>query len=199
MSNLQDHWSSLSERIVTFLRERDDPKLWESAINLIFTDASYLACHATTRKAIVAEIGCCSHWLRPHQTRWTADGGFAWPSGYGGFGYSRTGAPEFDWSICAVWSPSASTWQPVEEAPRPSSRKDEPLTFTVVIPARTMQHRQAAIPTTWMPGSPVIPNRPCGEIYGFRLIKRQWQCTATSDGGRRHYEMAADNANRPAK
>ncbi|MCH8044873.1 MAG: hypothetical protein IID44_14265 [Planctomycetes bacterium] len=197
MTTLQDHWSTLSQPVVALLDDGDDTTLWEAALNLILSEASFLARHAITQPAIVATIGRCSHWLRPHQARWTADGGFAWPSGYGGVGYSRTGAPEFDWSISAAWNSSADNWQPIASDSRELHGKNKLLTFRVTIPAHTIQHRQAAIPTEWMPGSPVIPKRPCRQIYGFRQIEGSWQCTATSDGGRQHYEQASNRAHQP--
>jgi hypothetical protein len=37
------------------------------------------------RRIRYAEIGYCHRWISPHQTPWSADGGFAWP-----FGYNKT-------------------------------------------------------------------------------------------------------------
>lgn len=55
------------------LKERlsadDDPVLWEQVVG--------------GGSPLYAEVGGCSHWLRPHQTLWTAAGGFAWRVGFG--------------------------------------------------------------------------------------------------------------------
>ena len=107
-------WTQFEPDISRYLSEEDDPALWEAAVNLIFHEASFLSRCASNTSTVSATIGCCSHWLRPHQTRWTADGGFAWPSGYGGHGYSRTGQPEHDWSIQLYWNPVEQMWAPTE-------------------------------------------------------------------------------------
>ena len=52
------------------LDEEDDPELWRVALR-------YILAEIEPGPGISIEVGRCSHWLRPHQTRWTADGGFA--------------------------------------------------------------------------------------------------------------------------
>src|SRR5215468_10060213 len=79
------------------LSAEDDPALWEQVLKVLADDASTLdiAC-----SPLYLEIGRCSHWLRPHQTRWTAAGGFAYPIGYGdGEGVGRVGLPRLDWRV----------------------------------------------------------------------------------------------------
>ncbi len=51
------------------------------------------------KRADWIHLGACSHWLRPHQTRWGADGGFAYPAGYDQRADGRQGLPQFDWSV----------------------------------------------------------------------------------------------------
>ena len=58
------------------LSAEDDPALWEQVLKELAEDASILE-HVTDGSQLYAEVGVCSHWLRPHQTRWTAAGGFA--------------------------------------------------------------------------------------------------------------------------
>ena len=184
-----DTWPQFEHAILPLLCEDDDPSLWEVAINFIFHEAAFLARCAPDSTLISATVGCCSHWLRPHQTRWTADGGFAWPSGYGGHGNSRVGRPEHDWSTEFQWNPIDETWLPTESDPIVLER----ISMRVTIPARTSRHDQAAIPVTWVNGTPVLPQEPVFQIYGFRKQSRQWKCTATNESGAKHYELAAEH------
>jgi hypothetical protein len=188
--NKLETWPQIETDISQHLCEDDDPTLWESAVNLIFHEASFLARCASDTTSIAAIIGCCSHWLRPHQTRWTADGGFAWPSGYGGHGYSRTGQPQHDWSIVFHWNPIDQIW--VNDEPEMIAL--ERFAFRVTVPARTSRHNQAAIPATWANGTPVLPQKPIYQIYGFRKQSDQWNCTATNESGGKHYELAAKHS-----
>ncbi|MCP4494500.1 MAG: hypothetical protein GY820_45455 [Gammaproteobacteria bacterium] len=192
--NELDTWSQFEHIISHNFCEEDDPTLWQAAINLIFHEASFLARCAADSTSITAVIGCCSHWLRPHQTRWTADGGFAWPSGYGGRSYSRTGRPEHDWSTEFHWDPIGQIWS----ASKPDIIALERLVIRITVPARTSLHSQAAIPATWSKGTPVLPQKPIYQIYGFRKQSNQWNCTATNETGAKHYELAAEhNKNKP--
>src|SRR5258708_3339750 len=74
---------------------------------------SYILAEVEAGPAVLVEVGRCSHWLRPHQTRWTADGGFPHPTGYGSGrgGHSLSGLPQFDWSVVLEWS--GSEWEVV--------------------------------------------------------------------------------------
>jgi len=83
----------------------DDRELWESVLRVVAEDASVLLVN-DLRSKLYATIGACSHWLRPHQSRWTAAGGFALPVGYGdGEGFLR-GLPNLDWSILLQFDPA---------------------------------------------------------------------------------------------
>src|SRR5205085_4593730 len=81
------------------LSSDDDPELWAVVLDTILADL-------TPEPGMAVEVGRCSHWLRSHQTRWTADGGFAAPVGYGSGtgGYSCKALPQFDWSVVLKWS-----------------------------------------------------------------------------------------------
>ena len=85
-----------------FLDEDDDAELWRVALNHILVEVD-------KKPGILIHVGRCSHWLRPHQSRWTADGGFAWPTGYGSGsgGYSFSALPQFNWSLDLEWTGSA--------------------------------------------------------------------------------------------
>jgi hypothetical protein len=139
----------------------DDPEFWRVALG-------YILAEATARPDVLAEVGRRSHWLRPHQSRWTADGGFAWPSGYGsgsGGWYFPLALPQFDWSV--VLGGSGSEWAVVQ---RRSVRTD----VRIAIPSRTRRHRQAAIHTLWHLGreKELV-------FYGFRRRDEGWACTAS--------------------
>lgn len=92
-----DLYSQFSPGIADHLRDADDAGLWSTAVGEVMTDATFLCRHRTVRTPIYARVGCCSHWLSPHNNgSWFRDGRFAWPSGYGGSGWSIRGLPEFD-------------------------------------------------------------------------------------------------------
>ena len=174
MSNI---WKTVEATLTTQLDQEDDRALWETVLRVVFEDTEALAQQATAGTPVIAEIGRCSHWLRPHQTRWVADGGFAWPSGYGGFGYSRFGLPEFDWSILARWSSVDRRWESQVDQSAISDRK---LNFRIAIPSRTAQRDQAAVHTIWKPGPPQHPRKELVQLYGFRRLENSWEQTAYS-------------------
>jgi hypothetical protein len=137
----------MTDRLQTYvalpiaLRERlsadDDPALWEQVLKVLAEDSSILEA-VTDGSQLYAEVGVCSHWLRPHQTRWTAAGGFAWPVGYGGTGFSRTGLPLFDWSVRLQLNPAPIGWVIPEKLPTKRS-----ISIRVAVPSRTTRHRQS--------------------------------------------------------
>ncbi len=88
--------AELEARVKPFT-EDDDLEFWRVCLSILMRDAEYaIGDHAGGREFYI-HVGACSHWRRPHQTRWTADGGFAWPSGYNGTRWSRTGLPQRYW------------------------------------------------------------------------------------------------------
>jgi len=191
VNNENPFWSQHANSVTPLLTKGDDFDLWESSLDLIFKEASFLAQHATRTTQITGILGCCSRWRRPHQTRWTANGGFAWPSGYRGTRYSLTGLPEHDWSTQFYWDTKHQSW--LTEKPQSAASKQYFVRITV--PARTARHNQAAIPVSWPNGTPMLPQEPLHQIYGFRKLGDRWQCTATTKTGARHYEMAAQHSN----
>jgi hypothetical protein len=171
--------------ITPHLSEEDDPALWAAVVNAVYTDANALCRSLASCGRILTRLGLCSHWLRPHQTRWTADGGFAWPTGYDGPQFSRTGLPEFDWFVPLVWCPEPGSWALANGDPAADQ-----LLFRVAVPARSRRHRQAAVHTLWQPGSPTRPREPLVQFYGFRE-RSGWLCTAYR-GPAEVYELAAE-------
>ncbi len=74
------------QSIFAHLLPDDDREFWSTVTNFILHQVKSEVEEATPSVEVYAQIGACSHWLRPHQTRWSAAGGFAHPSGYGGSG-----------------------------------------------------------------------------------------------------------------
>src|SRR5690348_6387678 len=126
--NVSTATTPVMQLLLDRLDDEDDPALWAVALDHILAELE-------KKPETTVEIGRCSHWLRPHQTRWTADGGFAWPSGYGGHGYSRLGLPLFDWSVVVQWS--GEQWVSPLKQPRA-------IGLRITIPSRTTRHSQAA-------------------------------------------------------
>jgi hypothetical protein len=147
------------------LRADDDSAFWENAVPVIVEDFFE---HIDDGLPCFLELGVCSHWLRPHQTRWTAVGGFAWPSGYqGGSGHNLRGLPEFDWSI--LFRIEAGTLMRVEKY----SGKRRFVT-RVAVPARTARHQQAVLHVVRYPKKEVV-------FLGFRRAEQGWRLVATAE------------------
>ena len=159
------------------LKERlsgeDDPALWEQVLKVLAEDASIVE-PVTDTSQLYAEVGVCSHWLRPHQTRWTAAGGFAWPVGYGSTRFSRTGLPLFDWSVRLQFNPAPIAWVIPEKLPTKRF-----ISVRVAIPSRTTRHRQAAVHTLWPPRT-LDAKRERTVFYGFRNLNGVWELKACS-------------------
>ncbi len=144
------------------LQTDDDPELWQVVLCTILKDDEFPI-------GFRMEVGSCSHWLRPHQSRWTAAGGFAWPTGYGSGsgGYSLVGTPQYDWSLLLGWN--GASW----EATKRDSKK---VSLRIAIPSRTKLHQQAAVNTIW-----AIGREKQLRFYGFRKLEHEWSCVAVSD------------------
>src|SRR5579872_1882210 len=139
----------------------DDPTLWSAALSVVTDDFLQRYKQDSKNRNWGMVVGVCSHWLRPHQTRWTKAGGFAYPNGYKGF------RPEFDWSLVVLFRDGE--WIPVDRLP-----VKRLAFFQVAIPARTSRHKQAVIYTRWRPSDETI-------LYGFRKVDGKWRCVAASD------------------
>jgi hypothetical protein len=82
MRTLKPILDAISEKLTV----EDDSRLWETALT-VSTDL----------------------FLRRHESRWTAAGGFAWPEGY------RNSLPEPDWTV--MLSYRDSRWKPIQKLP----------------------------------------------------------------------------------
>jgi hypothetical protein len=172
-----------TDLIEPFLKDEDDPRFWGVAFNRLSEDLDIALVDAPKKYNIFFEIGACSNWLRPHQTRWKAAGGFAWPTGYGGGWLSRNGLPEFDWSLLFQMDFGTNTWLWIDKF---SGKKK--LIFRAALPTNTKRHDQAAVHTIWQPGSPKKPDDKLCQFYGFKKRDDIWQLVA--------HEVA--NENRPS-
>ena len=116
-------------------------------------------------------VGPCSSWLRPHQTRWrVGDLEFAWPSGYGGVGFSRTGLPALDWCCCFQYS-DTGVYTMVDV---PHRFKNRQILLRIAIPTQTAARRKASINMYWTPGTPRNVRR---------SVVRFWPCHARMTNG----------------
>ena len=178
-------WNEFVDELGSKLTNGDDPEFWPVAINQIFADAEFLCEHAKSKSPIFACVGLCSHWLSPHNNgSLLPDARYAWPSGYGGSGWSIFGLPEFDWSLSWQWVKSQNSWTPTQEI-----RGKRPLILRIAVPARTAKHLRAVVHTLWTPGSPTIPKEKFLQVYGFMKVDHNWECTSMF-GREKPYEIS---------
>jgi len=150
----------------------DDAGLWWRVLMTVADDDAALEIR---QPCLYAEVGACSHWLRPHQTRWTAAGGFAYPVGYGdGAAFGRAGLPGFDWSVRLLFSPTSLAWEVPPTIPAKRFRS-----VRIAIPARTTRHPQAAVHTIW-PAGTLDARQKRTVFYGFRNVDGVWELKARS-------------------
>ncbi len=173
------------EEVNHHLSAQDDSTLWEAAFDTLLADVEALYPERSKKYEVFLQIGACSHWLRPHQTRWTADGGFAAPDGYvqkyrdhitNSQGPIGSGLPEFDWFVLVHWNFEMEEWQ---IAPKFFGKKR--FVFRAALPTRTNRHLQAAIHTVWVPGPPGEPENKVVRFYGFRKRNQEWNCVAAGN------------------
>jgi hypothetical protein len=161
----------LNPLIAVHLTADDDPVLWDITISTLLAEAGAAA--TDTKEEVVAQIGCCHHWISPHHPiRWMAGGNyFAWPFGYDKTttGWSYRALPEFTWSVLLKWT--GEDWEPGRTGKRF-------LVFRIAIPARTARHLQAAVHSIWTPHSPTGREKRV-RLYGFRKSEEGWSLTAS--------------------
>jgi hypothetical protein len=156
--------------ITEMLGADDDSQLWREVLHTVAQDASLVR-----SSPLYAIVGCCSHWARPHQSRWTAAGGFALPEGYGdGEGFLR-GLPNLDWRVVLQFDLPHVCW--VVPLQTPAKRMNS---VRLAIPSRTARHNQAAVHATWSPRTSGTRQKRTA-YYGFRKWESGWQLVA-------HYE-----------
>jgi hypothetical protein len=163
------YWRSFATCLLPQLESNDDANLWQVAIDRIFTDSSQMVSEYRGKGSILAEIGRCSHWIRPH---WTKNGTRVT------HGYDKTvekfslGAlPAYDWSYRWLYETNNRDWKSVTGQ---SSRR--PLIHRIAIPSRTTRHNQATVHSVWTPGSPASPNEKLTVVYGFEKADGAWKC-----------------------
>ena len=167
-------YSALPDSVLASLHSGDDSSLWMAAWTTVVAPIEFDAAALPDARALFVQIGACSHWLRPHQTRLTAAGGFAWPSGYAGGRFGRMGLPELDWNLLFRWDRNSSTWEPVS---RFGGKRR--LTCRIAVPARTARHDQAVVHVRWDPGTIVNPRVKSTLYYAFRRGAVGWACAAS--------------------
>ena len=159
--------------ILPRLSESEDARFWVK----VFADLTqeFLLHYIDDCKGydIFLQIGACSHWLRPHQTRLTAAGGFALPSGYLGGDFSRDGLPEFDWSVLFQRDKKQYAWF---ESEKFFGKRQ--LLCRVALPTRTVQHNQAVVHVLWSPGTPTQPSKKEKSFLAYRKLSDEWQQVA---------------------
>ena len=149
------------ETLQSKLGADDDHALWRAALFVLADELSQRQAEQSKRRTWAMVVGKCSHWVRPHNSRWNAAGAFIYPDGY------QDSIPELDWSVIFVFR--NREWASVEKLPGKNIK-----VFRVAIPARTVRHEQAAIHTRWAPNGETV-------LYGFRKVAGKWQCVAASD------------------
>jgi hypothetical protein len=179
-----ESWRLVRDDLTAKLTGDDDPALWEFALTTILGRTRADASLYTGKEAIIVQIGCCSHWIRP---KWKSESGMTWPFGYAPtvFHWGTRGArvfksnPAFDWSFKWLLDPASGSLEPMRGQP---TRR--PLCHRICLPARTARHPQATVHTIWTPGSPENPKRKWLLLYGFERTERGWRCFAEWEGDR---------------
>jgi hypothetical protein len=139
----------------------DGRAFWKAAPSVLAEEFVRRHALSRTNRECAIVLGACSHWLRPHQTRWTASGGFAYPEGH------REGLPELDWSLILAFR--NRQWVPLSKLPVKNLK-----VLRVALPSRTARHNQAAVDARWSPGEETV-------LSGFRKANEKWGCVAASD------------------
>jgi len=139
----------------------DDRAFWKAAPSVLAEE--YVGRHALSRtnRECAFVLGAGSHWVRSHQTRWTASGGFAYREGY------REGFPELDWSLILAFC--NRQWVPLSKLPGKNLK-----VLRVALPSRTARHNQGAVHARWSPGDRTV-------LFGFQKANEEWECVAASD------------------
>ena len=164
--------NSILDSISSNFSDTDDPNLWRSVLSIACSDISKEVAKAQSTRDLFLVIGPCSSWLRPHQTRWrVGDMEFAWPSGYGGVGYSRSGLPALDWCCCFQYG-EGDRFSMVDI---PHKFKHRQIILRIAIPARTTERRKASINMFWTPGTPSNFRRSVVRILALSRENTRWK------------------------
>ena len=149
------------EAVEAKLAADDDRAFWQVALTVLAEEFVQRHSEESCSANWAMMVGKCSHWRRPHQTRWTAAGGFAYPEGY------RQCFPKLDWFVILVYRDGQ--FLPTTQLPGKRVK-----VLNVAIPSRTARHKQAAVHARWPTVSKSV-------LFGFRKVNEKWKCVATSD------------------
>jgi hypothetical protein len=61
----------------------DDHALWRAVLLVLTDELAQRRAEESQRGVWGMVVGACSHWVRPHNSRWNAAGDFVYPDGYG--------------------------------------------------------------------------------------------------------------------
>lgn len=139
----------------------DDRAFWQIALTVLAEEFVQRQREESFSSDWAMMVGACSHWQRPHQARWTAAGGFAYPEGY------KQHFPKLDWFVILVYRDG----QFISNAKLSGKRVK---VLRVAIPSRTARHKQAAVHARWPTASKSV-------LFGFRKVNEKWKCVAVSD------------------
>jgi len=154
----------------------DDPMLWLIVLRTLVEDVGALNAGGADEQ-LYANVGACSHWSRPHQSRWTAAGGFAYPQGYGdGEGFIGS-LPNLDWSVTLQLYRHRAAWITPTIAPTKGF-----LSIRVAIPSRSARHNQAAIHSIWSRGTLDLKQKRT-VLYGLRKSPLGWELVVRNQHG----------------
>jgi hypothetical protein len=160
------------------LTAQDDPGVWKEILATLSEEfLERFRNDGGGKESWFLRIGVCSHWVRPHQSRWLAAGEFALPIGYKGASGWSNGLPEFEWSV--ILSFDGECWKRVDKF---SGKKQ--IVLRAAVPARTARHKQAAVHSMWSSSHQLT-------FYGFRNVDGKWVCVAASDE-RKHGRILAN-------
>jgi hypothetical protein len=166
----------IESTILSKLSENDDFDFWRTFLETWSEDFEIPSSNKLKSYEIFLEIGSCSHWVRPNQTRLTTAGGFAYPVGYGGNGGYGDGEPEFDWSVLFSWNKDTNNW---ETASKYSGKKK--FVCRVALPNRTKLHPQAVANVVWKNGTPKNPSEKLKLYYAFRKVENIWKLISSDN------------------
>ena len=163
--------SVILDNIEPYLTDTDDPALWQAVLKIACNDISTEISKSQSKRDVFLVVGPCSSWLRPHQTRWRVDDlEFAWPSGYGGVGYSRTGLPELDWCCCFQYS-GTDAYTMIDV---PHQFKKRQILLRIAIPTKTTDRSKASINMFWTPGTLRNARRSVVRFLAMSRENAQW-------------------------
>ncbi|MGE0190493.1 MAG: hypothetical protein AB7T63_00490 [Planctomycetota bacterium] len=139
----------LAEALESLCTSDDDLLLFTAAAATLLRqiDARWLDRPEAARSIAVGfhRVGA---WVRPHQSRWLADGSFAAPRSY--TPHEHESASGATWVVASRAEPD---WRVAGAPPSLRARRGH-FVLRVSVPARSARHASAAITATWMPRSP---------------------------------------------